>query len=76
MELIENFLTNNLKDIPQSDLPQILKAAEKSIVSGTLSFSHIPEHLRGQYRQILIEQSYRNRVKGQRFTIQKGAMMI
>ena len=76
MELIENFLTNNSKDIPASDRPQILKAAEKSVTSGTLSFSHIPEHLRGQYRQILIEQSYRNRVKGQRFTIQKGAMMI
>ena len=76
MELIENFLNNNSKDIPQSDRPQILKAAEKSVVYGTLSFSHIPEHLRGSYRRILIEQSYRNRVKGQRFTVPKGAMMI
>ena len=76
MELIENFLTNNSKDIPKSDRPQILKAAEKSLSSGILSFSHIPEHLRGQYRRILIEQSYRNRVKGQRFIVPKGAMMI
>lgn len=76
MELIKKFIDENEKDIPAPYRPKILKAAEKAVESGTISITHIPEHLREPYRRVLIEQSYRVRVKGQRFTAPKGAILI
>jgi len=76
MELIEKFIVENAPDIPEPYRPKILADAEKSVTSGTISITHIPGHLREPYRRVLIEQSYRARVKGQRFTAPKGVMLI
>lgn len=76
MELIEKFIIENAPDIPEPYRPKILENAKKSVASGVISITHIPEHLREPYRRVLIEQSYRARVKGQRFTDPKGVMLI
>lgn len=76
MNRIEIFFAANSGDLSHEDMENMRADVSNAIAGNAIQVDHCPEHLRSEFRRMVVESVYQNRVSGQTFNSNDEIMPI